>query len=118
MSVDLRPVPSLRGSQGGRAPLTDACAPHLGLLKILVLEHYLVTRQHTMMEKGISTYKHNSSLTFSRFFCEIAGNQLLCHINLTQYSVLIKRLYGCVAKVRCKPAASDTFFSKTSCFDF
>ena len=71
MSVDLRPVPSLRGSQGGRAPLTDACAPHLGLLKILFSEHYSVTRQHTMMEKGISTFKHNSPLTFSRFFAKL-----------------------------------------------
>ena len=121
MSVGLRPVPSLWGSQGGCAPLTDACAPYLGLLKILFLEHYSVTRQHTMMEKAISTFKHNSPLTFSQFFCEIAGNQLLCHINLTQYSVLLTRFYGCVAKDRYKPAESllvrDTFFSKTSCFD-
>ena len=71
MFVGLRPVPSLRGSQGGRAPITDACAPHLGLLKILFLEHYSVTRQHTMMEKGISTFKHNSPLTFSRFFAKL-----------------------------------------------
>ena len=42
MFVGLRPVPSLRGSQGGRAPLTGACAPHLGLLKILFLEHYSI----------------------------------------------------------------------------
>ena len=27
MFVGLKPVPSPRGSQGGRAPLTDACAP-------------------------------------------------------------------------------------------
>ena len=71
MSVGLRPVPSLRRSQGGRAPLTDAYAPHLGLLKKLFLEHYLVTRQHTMMEKGTSTFKHNSPLTFSRFFAKL-----------------------------------------------
>ena len=55
MSVSLSPVPSLWGSQGGRAPLKDACALNLGLLKILFLVHYSVTRQHTMMEKGIST---------------------------------------------------------------
>ena len=75
-----------------------------------------------MMEKEISTFKHNSLLTFSRFFCKIAGNKLLCHINLTQYSVSLTRLYGCVAKDRCKPAESllvrDIFFSKISCFDF
>ena len=63
MSVGLRPVPSLRGNQG-------AVPPHLGLLKILFLEHYLVTKQHTMMEKGRSTFKHNSPLTFSRFFLQ------------------------------------------------
>ena len=68
MSVGLRPVPSLRGSQGGHAPLTDAFAPHLGLLKILFLERYSVTRQHTIMEKGISAFKHNSPFRFSRFF--------------------------------------------------
>ena len=51
MSVGLRPVPSLRGSQGGRAPLTDACAPHLALLEMLFLGHYSVTRQHTMIKK-------------------------------------------------------------------
>ena len=68
MSVGLRPVPSLQGSQGGRAPLTDGCAPHLGILKILFLEHYSVTRPHTMMEKGISTFKHDSPLTFSPVF--------------------------------------------------
>ena len=119
MSVCLRPVPSLRGSRGP-CPLTDACAPHLGLLKILFLEHYSVTRQHTKMEKGISTFKHNSCLTFFRFFCEIAGNQLLCHINLALYSVLLTRLNGCVAKNRCKPAGSllvrDTFFFKDQLF--
>ena len=37
--------------------------------------------------------------------CEIAGNQLL-YINVTQYSVLLACLYGCVAEERCKPAES------------
>ena len=71
MSVSVSPVPSLRGSQGGRAPLKDACAPHLGLLKILFFERYSVKRQHTMVEKGISTFKRNSPLTFSRFFVKL-----------------------------------------------
>ena len=75
MSVGFRPVPSLLwGSRGGRAPLTDACAPHLRLLKVLFFEHHLVTRQHTMMEKGISTFKHNSPLTFSRFFGKLQAS--------------------------------------------
>ena len=50
MSVGLRPVPSLRGSQGGRAPLTDACAPHFkGLLNILFLEHYSLYVQYLLI---------------------------------------------------------------------
>ena len=77
---------------------------------------------HTMMENGISTFKNNSPFDVFSIFCEIAGNQLLYHINLTQYSVVLTRLYGCAAKDNCKPAESllvrDTFFSKTSCFDF
>ena len=28
-------VPLLRGGQGGRTPLTTACAPHFGMLRIL-----------------------------------------------------------------------------------
>ena len=43
-------------------------SPHLGLLKILLLEHHSMTRQHTIMEKGLITFKHNPPLTFSRFF--------------------------------------------------
>ena len=38
-------------------------------------------------------------LTFSQLFCEIADNQLL-YINVMQKSVLLTRLYGCVAKER------------------
>ena len=34
--------------------------------------------------------------------CEIAGNQLLCHINLARYFVLLTGLYGCVAEETCK----------------
>ena len=61
--------------------LTAACAPHFGLLKILFLEHHTTTRQQTVMEK-------------------------LLYINQTQYSFLLTRLYGCVAKETCKPAES------------
>ena len=61
--------------------------------------------------------KHNSPLTFSGFFAKLlATNRCTCHLNLTQCSVLLTRLYGCVAKDRCKPAESllvrDTFFFK------
>ena len=61
------------GARGAVPPLTAACAPHFGLLKILFLEHYTTTRQQTVMEK-------------------------LLYINLTQYSVLLTRLCGCVAE--------------------
>ena len=56
---------------GGLCPLTYACAPHFSLLKRLFLEHHATTRQQTVMEKGIITFKHNSSLTFSRFFAKL-----------------------------------------------
>ena len=59
------PVPSL---QGGGTPIAAICAPHFGFLKMLVLKHHPPTRQQTMMEKGMITFKHNSPLTFSRFF--------------------------------------------------
>ena len=52
----------------GPCPPNGGLCPHLSLLKILFLEHYSVIRQHTMMEKGISTFKHYSPLTFSPFF--------------------------------------------------
>ena len=57
----INPVPSLRG----------AVPPHSALLKILFLEHHATTRQRTMMEKGIITFKHNSPLTFSQFFAKL-----------------------------------------------
>ena len=54
------------GAMGGRAP-----PPHFGLLKMLFLEHHATTRQKTMMEEGIITFKPNSRLTFSRFFVKL-----------------------------------------------
>ena len=68
-------------AKGARAPPVTACSPHFSLLKILFLDHH-VTRQQTMMEKGIVTFKYNSRLTFLDF-CKIACNQLL-YINVTQ----------------------------------
>ena len=49
------------------AVATGGCAPYFGLLKIPFLEHHPTTRQQTMMENGIITFKHNSRLAFSRF---------------------------------------------------
>ena len=47
---------------GGAMPPQMAASPlfHLGLLKILFLEHHSMTRQHTKVEKGIITFKHSS----------------------------------------------------------
>ena len=97
------------GLGAGRAPLTAACAPDFVSLKILFLEHHETTRQQTMMEKGIITFKRFSPKTFSQFFCKIVDNQLL-RVNLTQYSVLLTRLHGCVAEETCKPAESLPVF--------
>ena len=62
-------------------PPNGRLCPHFGLLKILFLEHHTMTRQQTVMEKFL-------------------------YINLTQYSILITRLYGCVAEESCKHAES------------
>ena len=94
-----------RRGAGGSYPLNGRLCPHFGLLKIPLLEHHATTRQQTIMEKIIVTFKHISPLIFFSILCEIAGNQLL-YINLTQYSVLLTRLYGCVAEETCKPAES------------
>ena len=59
------------GGQGGRAPLTVACVAHFGSLKILFVEHHATTRLQPMKEKGISLFKHNYPLKFSRFFAKL-----------------------------------------------
>ena len=61
------------GRKGGRFPLTIACAPHFGALKIrlISLEHHLTTRQQAIMGKGIITFKQNSCLKFSPFFAKL-----------------------------------------------
>ena len=63
------------GSGGAVPPLTTDCAPHFGLLKLLFLEHHVRARQQTIMEKGIRTFKHNSPLTFSRFFAKLLATK-------------------------------------------
>ena len=52
------------GGQKGRYPPNGRLCPHFGLLKILLLKHHATTRQQTMMEKGIITFKHNYPLMF------------------------------------------------------
>ena len=66
-------VPSIGGGRGACPPFTASCSPQFGLFKILFLEHQVTTRQQTMMEKGIITFKHNSPWTFSRFFPKLLG---------------------------------------------
>ena len=77
-------MPSLRG---GRDAVPPPPPPQwLLVLPFLFTKNTVFgishnTRQQTVMEK-------------------------LLYINLTQYSVLITRLYGCVAEESCKPAQS------------
>ena len=70
------PVPSLRGGGGGGGrgavpPITVACTPPFRFIQNTVLEHHSMARQLTMMKKRIITFKHNSLLTFSRFFAKL-----------------------------------------------
>ena len=60
-------VPSIRRARRP-GPLTAAFALHFVLLKIWFFEYYVTTRQQTVMEKGIITFKLASRLKFSRFF--------------------------------------------------
>ena len=60
----VKPVPLLRGVQGGRAPLTTACAPQFGFTLITVFGTSRNCKTTTMMVKGAITFKHNSPLDF------------------------------------------------------
>ena len=70
-------VPSLRGGGGGgggakgSVPFKGRLCSHFGLLKILLLKHHVTTRQQTMMEKGIITFKHNYLSMLFRFFAKL-----------------------------------------------
>ena len=84
-------------AKGAVPPLKAACAPSFGFTQNAVFGTSINDK---------ATYndgkKNNYVLTFFSFdvfsiLCEIAGNQLLCPMNLTQYSVVSTRLYGCVA---------------------
>ena len=86
-------MPSLVEGQGGRAPLTAACAPHFSLHKILFLKRHATTKATDSDGKGNNYVQIQFSFEVFSILCEIAGNQLL-YINLTQYSVLLTRLYG------------------------
>ena len=41
--------------------LPGAVPTHIGLLKVLFLEHRIITKQQTMMEKEIITFKYSHS---------------------------------------------------------
>ena len=49
------------GAKGAIRPNRRFC-PYVGLLKILLLKHHATTRQQTMMEKGIITFKHTVTI--------------------------------------------------------
>ena len=68
---------------GGPCPLTAVGAPHFGLLKVLFLEHHVMTRSLTMMEKENNHVQIYFSFDVFPILFEIAGKQLL-YINLTQ----------------------------------
>ena len=78
-------------------PLTTACASPFWLTHNIVFE--TSRNDKTTDNDG----KRNNNVQIQFFFdvfsilCKIAGNQLL-YINLTQYSVLLKRFYGFVAE--------------------
>ena len=94
-----------RGSKGVMPLLTTACAPlYFDLLKIPLMEHHVTARQQTimMMEKGRITFKQISPSTF----LDSLRNswQPFADTNLTQLSVLLTCLYGCVAEETCSTA--------------
>ena len=95
------------GGAGRAVPPLRLLVPprQFGLLKTLFLKHHATTRQQTMMEEEIITFKHNSPSTFSRFFAKLLATNC-CLQNLKQYSVLLTRLYGRVTVETCKPAES------------
>ena len=70
------------GGGKGPYPPNGRLCPHFGLRKILLLKHYATTRQQTMMEKRIITFKHNSPLMFFRFFAKLLA---------TNFCTLIRR---------------------------
>ena len=93
------------GSKGAMPLLATACAPlYFGLLKIPLMEHHVTARQQTIMimEKGIITFKHISP---SKSHDSLQNCwQPIAYTNLTQLSVLLTCLYGCVAEETCNPA--------------
>ena len=58
------------GASSAVSPLTTTCAPPFRFTQNAFLEHHVTTRQQTMMEKGIITFKHDSRLKFSRLFAK------------------------------------------------
>ena len=59
------------GGKRGPYPPNGRLCPHVSLLKILLLKHHATTRQQTMIEKGVITFKHNYPLMFFRFFAKL-----------------------------------------------
>ena len=55
-----------------------------------------MTRQLAIMEKGVIMFKDNSRLKVFRFFAKLLGATAVRYV--TQYSVLLACLCGCVAE--------------------
>ena len=58
------------GGKGGHTP-QQPLVPPFWLTKNTAFEHHATTRQQTMMENGIITFKHNYPLMFFRFFATL-----------------------------------------------
>ena len=65
-----QPVPSLRGGQGDPAPLTTACAPHFGLVRIF-FEASRNDKTTGNNGKRNNNVQDNSCLKFSLFFAKL-----------------------------------------------
>ena len=94
------------GGPGGRAPpLTTACAPLISAYSEYVFG--ISRNDKTTYDNGKRNNNVQALFSFKVFSIlrEIAGNQLLC-IKVTQLTVLLTRLNGCVAEERCNPTES------------
>ena len=71
----MNPASAVATGEGDKGPYPPSgrLCPHFGLLEIMLLEHHATTRQQTLMEKEIITFKHNSPLMFFRFFAKLVA---------------------------------------------
>ena len=86
------------GARGGRAPPNGCLCLPFRFTQNSVFRTSL--NDKTTHNNGKRNNYVQTKFSFDVFsiLSEIAGNQLLCHVNVTQYSVLLTHLYGCVAE--------------------